>query len=250
MGHEAIPIMRAHNEEGRKRPKGGKEFVDAMEKRIKDIKDRSALEKKKCSLSYRHYLEWSGIDSQEEFDKKRKETAENYCNGNFFLERIGRLRSVDDSLTLTVLFLRKQWIREYEVETIPEFILLDMAMVSYFHFIRLNEDVNNALANIEWQMFALDAPMFMKNSYGDRLSSERNDKAVAEEIAHNLQEVLQPVLDKFNRMFIRNLKAMRDLRRGNIQLNIGNVGQLNVGDKQINVDKQDNDSSQQDKNDV
>jgi len=224
-------------EEGRKRPEGGKEFNDAMYKRIKEVKEKSALEKKECSLSYRHYMEWAGIDSQEEFDKKRNEVADDYRNGNFFLERIGRLRSVDDSLTLTVLFLRRQWSSEYEVETIPEFILLDMALTSYFHFIRLNEDINNALANIEWQMFALDAPMFMRNSCGNRLQDERKDKAVAEAIAHNLQEVLQPVLDKFNRMFIRNLKAMRDLRRGNIQLNIGNIGQMNIGDKQINVDK-------------
>ena len=56
-------------------------------------------------------------------------------------------------------------------------------------------------------------------------------------MAYRLSEVLQPALDQYNRMFIRNLKALRDLRRGNIQLNIGNIGQMNIGDKQINVDK-------------
>jgi hypothetical protein len=238
MGHEAIPIMRAHLEEGHKRPQGGKEFIDAMDKRVKEIKEKSALEKKQCSLSfrYRHDMSWSGINSQEEFDKKRQEVAEDYRNGNFFLERIGRYRDVDYSLTLTMLYLRRLWVKEYEIKTVPEFILLDMALTSYFHFLRLNEQVNNALANIEWQIFALDAPMFMKNSYGDRLSGEKKDKAVAEEIAHDIEEILQPVLDRFNRMFIRNLKAIRDLKRGNIQLNIGSIGQMNIGDKQINVE--------------
>jgi hypothetical protein len=237
MSREAIPIMRAHLEEGRKCPQGGKAFIDAMNKRVKEIKEKSALEKKKCSLSYRFNMSWSGIDSQKEFDKKRRETADDYRSGNFFLERIGRYRNVDYSLTLTMLYLRKQWIKEYEIKTVPEFILLDMALVSNFHFLRLNEQVNNALANIEWQIFALDAPMFMKNSYGDRLNNERKDKSVAEEIAHEIEEILQPVLDRYNRMFIRNLKALRDLKRGNILLNIGNVGQVNIGDQQLNVKK-------------
>ena len=237
MSREAIPIMRAHLEEGRKRPEGGKEFIDAMDKRVEEIKKKSAVEKKQCSLSYRCNMSWAGINSQKEFDQARKTADEDYCNGNFFLERIGRYRQVDVPLTLTILNIRQQWIEEYEIKSIPEYILLDMALVSYFHFLRLNENVNNAMANIEWQMFALDAPMFMKNSYGNRLGAERNDKAVAEEIAHNLQEILQPVLDKFNRLFIRNLKAMRDLKRGNILLNIGNVGQVNIGDQQLNVKK-------------
>ena len=59
---------------------------------------------------------------------------------------------------------------------------------------------------------------------------------MAEELAHRLTEVLEPTLEQYNRMFIRNLKALRDLRRGNIQLNIGNVGQMNIGEQQINVE--------------
>ena len=38
MSREAIPIMRAHLEEGRKCPQGGKVFIDAMNKREKEIK--------------------------------------------------------------------------------------------------------------------------------------------------------------------------------------------------------------------
>ena len=150
---------------------------------------------------------------------------------------MGRLREVDAKLSITLGYLRTQWIAEYEIKTVPEFILLDMALNCFFHYIRLNKAVNDIMANIEWQMFELEAPVFSsRDKWGMRPYGVRDDKAVAESLAHRLNEVLLPVLEQYNRMFIRNLKAIRDLKRGNIQLNIGSVGQMNVGDKQINVE--------------
>src|SRR3989344_5502401 len=239
MSKVAHPIADAYREEGRKRPEGGEKFVKAMDKRIEEIKERSVEEKKQGRLSYRAYLYyWSGITTQEEFDKKLDETISEYKEGNFFLQRIGRYREVDAPLTIVLSYQRQEWIKEYKIKTTPELILLDMALVSYFHFLRLNEAVNNIMSSIEWDFFALDPPKFeLRDEWGKRPYGQRTDKGVAEEMAHRLNEVLQPLLDQYNRSFIRNLKALRDLKRGNIQLNIENVGQMNIGDKQINVDK-------------
>lgn len=223
-------------EDERPSPKD-KALQDAIEKEIAEAKERSVKEKRDCSLLYRRSLQWSGIESQEQFDKKYRDAAESYRTGNFFFERIGRYRDVDLSLTLAVMNMRSQWIEEYEITTTPEFMLLDMAITSYFHFLRLNEQVNNIMANIEWEMFALDAPSYRDGDFYQGLTGKKKDRAVAERLAYRLQEILQPILDQFNRAFIRNLKALRDLRRGNIQLNIGNVGQMNIGDRQINVEK-------------
>lgn len=236
MSDEAIPINNAYFEANKEHPDGGETFKESFHKKVEEIKERSVEEKKQGYLKYRRNMFWAGIDTQEVFDKKRQEAIADYQSGNFFLERIGRYREVDVPLTLVLLHLRKQWIKEYDVKTAPEFMLLDMALTSYFHFIRINEDINNIMSSIEWSYFALDAPKFETNYYGDRLGSEREDRAVAEKLAYRLQEVLQPVCEQYNRSFIRNLKALRDLRRGNIQLNIGNVGQMNFGDKQINVE--------------
>jgi len=238
MSRVAHPIADAWREEGKKHPEGGEEFVEAVDKRVEEIKKQSQLEKKRGSMIYRNSLFWADITSQEEFDKKYREVVEDYFNGNFFLERIGRYREVDMPLSIILVDIRRQWIKEYDIKTKPEFILLDMALTSYFHFIRLNETINNIMASIEWDFFALDAPNFtLRDEWGKRPYGKRSDKGVAEEMAYRLSEVLQPALDQYNRMFIRNLKALRDLRRGNIQLNIGNIGQMNIGDKQINVDK-------------
>ena len=144
----------------------------------------------------------------------------------------------DAPLTMVLSYQRQEWIKEYGIKTIPELILLDMALVGYFHFLRLNEDINNIMSSVEWDFFVLDAPKFeSKDWWGRKPYGVKSDKAVAEELAYRLKEVLQPVLDQYNRSFIRNLKALRDLRRGNILLNIGNVGQMNIGNKQINIDK-------------
>jgi hypothetical protein len=237
MGQEAFPVLRALREESIKYPEGGKELDKAMKKRLGGIKEKSLQEKKMCSLRYRKNMIWSGIFSQEEFEQARLQALEDYQNGSFFLERIGRYRSVDPKLTLTILNLRDEWIKEYDVKTAPEFIFLDMALTGYFHFIRLNEAINNIEAGIEYDLFVLDAPRFELGVFGEKINDQRENKSIAEKLANHLCEVLQPLLDQYNRMFIRNMKALRDLKRGNILLNIGNVGQVNIGDKQINVDK-------------
>lgn len=240
MSKASEPFKNIWREEGKKHPEGGKTFIEAVNKRHDELKQQAAKEKKLCSHSNRasRFFFWSGVESHEEMEKLCQEALRDYKHGDFFLERMGRYRAVDVKLSLTLNFLRQQWIAEYEVKTVPEFILLDMALTSFFHFLRLNEAVNNIMANIEWQMFELDAPNFLIwDKWGERRPyGEKDDKAVAETLAYRLKDVLLPALEQYNRSFIRNLKAIRDLKRGNIQLNIGNVGQVNIGDKQMNIE--------------
>jgi hypothetical protein len=233
----AAPIINAYAEEAKKHPDGGGELKAAMETRIAEIKQRSIVEKKQGCPQYRAELAWVGIANQEELDKKYLATIESYRNGSFFLERIGRYKEVDPALAWVLTDLRNNWIQEYEVKTAPEFMLVDMALTAYFHFMRMNEAINNILANIEWDQFALEVPQFHRKN-GDRITDQRENKAIAEGLAHKLAEIMEPSLDKHQRMFTRSLKAMRDLKRGNVMLNIGNVGQVNFGNNQINVKKE------------
>jgi hypothetical protein len=43
------------------------------------------------------------------------------------------------------------------------------------------------------------------------------------------------MMDRFNKIFLRSLRALRDLRRYNRPVIVQNAGQVNVGEKQINV---------------
>lgn len=238
MSQEASPVMRAEFEIKKENPElQGEELSNTINKRIEERKKQSIEEKKQGHLRYRGNLFWAGITSPEQFDEKCREVIEDYYSGNFFLERIGRYREIDVSLSLLLLHQRNQWIKEYEAKTVPELMLIDAASISYFHLIRLNEAVNNIMSSIEWSFFALDVPKF-RERYGElNFHGKKEDRAIAEELTYRLQEILQPLLDQYNRMLNRNIKALRDLKRGNILLNIGNVGQVNIGDKQINVEK-------------
>jgi hypothetical protein len=44
--------------------------------------------------------------------------------------------------------------------------------------------------------------------------------------------------ERWNRMFLRTLRALRDLRRYAPTINIQNAGQVNIGDQQVNVAEQ------------
>ena len=220
----------------------GEELDNAINKKLEEMKKLSMEEKKQGYLPYRGNMLWAGIKTQKQFDKKRNEVLEDYKNGNFFIERLGRHREVDFPLTMTIVNLRREWIKEYDIKTAPEYMLIDAAFISYFHFIRLNEAINNNMASIEWNLFMLDVPSFVPKKDGVKFTTS-NSRSLAENLAHRLTDVLQPVLEQYNRMLIKNLKALRDLRRGNILLNIGIIGQMNLGDKQINVGNDSGDDS-------
>jgi hypothetical protein len=44
--------------------------------------------------------------------------------------------------------------------------------------------------------------------------------------------------DRWNRIFLRNLRALRNLRRYAPAVHIENHGQVNIGEKQVNVSPQ------------
>jgi hypothetical protein len=57
-----------------------------------------------------------------------------------------------------------------------------------------------------------------------------------EEIVERIVNTLMPLLDRSNRMMLRNLKALDDRRRPPApNLNIGMAEQVNVGQRQLNV---------------
>lgn len=231
-------------DKGKIQGKSKEEIRKDINRGIEELKKKSLEEKKKGYLGYKGKLEWAGIGSQEEWDKFKQEALEGYVKGRFFVERIGRYKEVDPTLAATLLNMRQAWIKEYDIKTVPEFILMDMALASYYHYLRINTEIGDLEGSIEWSYFILDAPTKTTtrkegNVRTFQTTEERESRARLEDLVDRLKENLLPFLDRFNRMFIRNLKALRDLKRTNIQLNIGQVGQLNIAENQINVSKED-----------
>ena len=163
------------------------------------------------------------------------DVARSYLDGTFFLRQMGLFYEVSPALSLAVYNLRQEWIRQHDLTTVPELMLLDQAMLAYFHVVRLNKQVGDMLSLTESSLFYPEAP-HVKIKKDNRLNNEF-DGFVAEDAVKQLQERLMPLMERFNLMFLRNLRAMRELKTNPININIGQAGQVNVGQQQVNVSK-------------
>lgn len=234
---EVYDIVAEETRKGKRGNKSPDEVKKEIDKRVEKLKEKDLQQRKECQLSYKGWLEWAQIKTQEDWDKLAAKAKKDYKSGGFFIKWIGREREAEPELIATLIFLRWSWINQYEIKTAPEFMLLDCAFISYYHLLRINYLIGNVESTMEYRFFGKDAPdVEIKRKYGDILHHGDFDGYSIEDSINTILEASQPLLDRFNRMFIRNLKALRDLKRGNMILNIGNVGQMNVVDKQqINI---------------
>lgn len=201
----------------------------AHEDYCKALHEKVMYEKKVCSLKYRRELEWGQIHTRKDWEKLLAESRHDYMTGRFFLERIGHERNTDPHLVATLLELRRSWITEYQIETVPEFLLVDMALASYYHFLRLNMSMGNLEMLIERELFEQDHPTVKRDV--TQPYCPPTGLQVEDYIARWRQELL-PQLDRLSKMFLRSLKALRDLKRANVELHIA---QVNIGQRQVNL---------------
>jgi hypothetical protein len=134
---------------------------------------------------------------------------------------VGRLRSVPGP----------------NVPALRERLLVDCAVISYYHTLRINGWVGNAAALIEGAFFGTTGPSArFQDRYGR--GSHRIHGLRIEDHVQRIGEQLLPLLDRCNRMLIRNLKALRALREGPApSVSIGAAAQVDVGGvQQVNGD--------------
>lgn len=103
---------------------------------------------------------------------------------------------------------RRALIAEWEITTAAETMLVDLAVLSYYHAFRVQRWIGDLALHIEHEFFGQDA--FATNG---RERDGRQERAVEERV-RRLSEQLMPLLDRSNRMMIRNLKAIKELRQG------------------------------------
>lgn len=160
------------------------------------------------------------------------DSIKDYVSGKFFLTHLGLWFEVAPTLAATVFELRREWIREYDIKTVPEMLLLDMALLGYFHAVRLNKQLGDMEALIDHNLFAFDPPT---PAIKERANGMVVDGLVVEERLRALQTNTLPIIERFNSMFIRNLRALRDLKQAPIRVHVEQAGQVNVGRQQVNV---------------
>jgi hypothetical protein len=183
-----------------------------------EAKLRAALEKdrqrgqqlrRNARANYRAMEGARGVRSNKDWTRVYKESREEYESGRFLLDRLGAERLLDPKLIATLLSLRQRLIVEWRLTTAADTMLVDMAVLHYYHALRVQGWTGDLALHIERQFFGQDA--FAAEGQ-ERARSEQR-RAVDDHV-RRLGEQLLPLLDRTNRMMIRNLKAIKELRQG------------------------------------
>ena len=155
--------------------------------------------------------------------------------GAFLLERLGGERHLDPLLMATLLALRRQLIEDHRATTATERLLVDHAVLAHYRAIRISGWIGDLGAQLEAEFFRAEGPSVkLREGFGAGAENIRGLKA--EELVRRLAEQLYPLLDRANRMLIRDLKALRALREpSGPSVSIGKVGQMNVAAAQANA---------------
>jgi hypothetical protein len=174
---------------------------------------------------------WSRIESADDWDRTVVQADEDLQSGSFLIERLGGDRYLDPTLMAALVILRRQLIEEHGAGTAAELMMIDTVVLAYAQMIRINGWCGDLMAAVEREMFGkASLPAKMPTSDGTV------PRLLAEELVQRLTQQLMPLLDRSNRMMLRNLKALKEHKRPpSPNLNITQAQQVNVGGQQVNV---------------
>ena len=154
---------------------------------------------------------WPRVASEQDWLRILEESREAYESGGFLLERLGAERNLDPKLVATILTLRQRLIDEWAITTAAETMLVDLALLSYYNALRVQGWTGDLAVRIEHEFFG-DAAFTEMAREGHR----RTDRFAVEDRVRRLSEELMPLFDRANRMMLRNLKAIKELRQGQV----------------------------------
>jgi hypothetical protein len=173
---------------------------------------------------------WQQIGSQDDWVQACQQAYESHGSGRFLIEQLGAERYLEPQLMAVLLGLRRGLVGS-DGGSAAEAMLADVAVLSYYNTLRIQQWIGDLAVSIEHEFFAQDSPTArFEAQYG------RGTDLVVEERLERLAEELLPLQERANRMLVRNLKALADLRRAPApSVAIGQAGQVNVGAQQVNV---------------
>ena len=171
---------------------------------------------------------WGRVESQEDWQAMVRQAAEGLDDGSFLIQRLGAERHLDPTLMALLLLVRRRLIDEHGATTAAELMMIDVAVLSYYHTIRINGWIGDLAQWLEGEFFSKGSltirPQNAPDNYRHR-EDPRLPPLWLEHIVERIREQLLPLLDRSNRVMLRNLKALRAMREPvPPNLSIGSVG--------------------------
>lgn len=175
---------------------------------------------------------WQRVESDEDWRRIYQESWEAYHSGRFLLERLGAERYLEPELMAVLVQMRRALVGPGGGSP-SEAMIADLAVLSYHNSLRLQQWIGDLAVEIEREFFGGESPTArFEGRYG------RGTGLVVEERLQRLGEQILPLQERANRMMLRNLKALADLRRTPAPaVAIGTAQQVNVGAQQVNVSR-------------
>ncbi len=175
---------------------------------------------------------WHSVESQEHWEQMLAVAESDTYRGRLLIDTLGAERHLQPETMAAVIALRRSWIEEYGITTAPELMLVDSALIAFFNQLRTQRLIGNLFLSTEYEFFGRDSPSAKIESY---YGSHAVKGYRAEDLADKLIVTLQPLLDRANRMLLRNIKALRDLKSANITVHVNAPSQVNVAQQQVNL---------------
>lgn len=180
---------------------------------------------KRCQHVYRAALDWVGIRHAGGIDHYIEQVAHDLDSGEFFLQSIGRIAQTDPALVIALLVMRMRWIEEFHAIGSMEKLLIDQALIAFYHQLRIHELIGNVESRAEAEFFG-DKPLRISDT-----RPSRDEEFLVDEYLRRMNERLLPALERCQRMLIRSLREMRMTRI--TRLTIQHVNQVNLGQQQL-----------------
>ena len=196
--------------------------------------ERQARLTRDASAAARALDGWQRVPSQEHWLATVQQTDQDLVTGKFLIDRLGAERHLDPPLMAALLALRRRLIDDHGARTAAELMLIDSAILSYYHQLRVNGWIGDLAGLIEAHFFQRTSlTARLQAEYGSRADNVRGLKV--EELVERLAGQLMPLLDRSNRMLLRNLKALKAIQEGPTpSVSIGSAGQINLATNQVN----------------
>ena len=176
---------------------------------------------------WRAMRQWNNVSTQEDWDKVVIQAKEDLDNGQFLINRLGGQLYLEPEVIAILLILRKGFTEMYGIKTPAEYMLVDMTLITYYNALRAQRMLGDLATSIEHEFFGIDAPRVkLKEKYGYVA-----DGFHVEDMLERAREQLQAMLERANRMLIRNLRALRELQGGNL---VVRAEQVNIAQQQVN----------------
>ncbi len=153
------------------------------------------------------------VTTQEDWDATKARAVEDWHSGARLLEMAGGTRYLAPDRAALLVALWHSYIDHYRPSGPAEYQVIAMALMSWYHFERVNELICNLQAKAELSLFGpAGVEVHVRTKGGPSYYEKQEAEVYATEYLRQLGQDALPLLDRLQRMVARSLRMLRDVR--------------------------------------